>query len=299
MVPEYHRGSLIFAEHLTRYQSALPFVADKVVLDIASGSGYGTKLLAEAAAQAYGVDADAGAVDYARTKFSAANVEFRHGDAVAIPLDDNSVDVVVSFETIEHIENYRRFMGEIKRVLRPNGIALISTPNDLEFAEGNHYHLHEFVYQELLDLVGEYFRHTDSYFQGTWKYVAVGTEQVLSNEGEIPCPTSNLAPLSREKMLYFYLVCSDAPIMTEAASTAAVGQHYSDRDLAEHERNVQGIREVHDRLVERVEALEQARLGLVAERDAARQEVSALRGLKSVRAAHAIRAALSRVRGPH
>src|SRR5690242_21358219 len=100
MVPEFHKGQLIYAEHLTRYASALPVVAGKTVLDIASGSGYGSQLLASAAAQVYGVDLDADAVAYAQKNFGSDNIEFRIGNATAIPLEDASVDVVVTFETI-------------------------------------------------------------------------------------------------------------------------------------------------------------------------------------------------------
>lgn len=141
MVPEYHEGKLIYAEHVTRYLAAQSVVKDKVVLDIASGSGYGTKILAESAKFVYGVDVNEAAVNYSKKKYASKNIEYLVGDGESIPLKDNSVDVVITFETIEHIKNYSKFLDEVARVLKPDGLAIVSTPNDLEFAEGNHFSL--------------------------------------------------------------------------------------------------------------------------------------------------------------
>ncbi|MDT4939073.1 MAG: hypothetical protein QOG80_2744 [Pseudonocardiales bacterium] len=287
MVPEFHTGLLIYAEHLTRYRSALPVVAGRVVLDIASGSGYGSQILATVAEHVYGVEIDAEAVAYSKAHFGAPNLEFLQGDAVAIPLPDDSVDVVVTFETIEHIEDQRAFMSEIKRVLRPDGIALISTPNDLEFAEGNHYHLHEFEYEELLALVATEFAFCDPYFQATWKYVAVGTEATFATQGSMPTPTENLAPLSRDQFLYFYLACANVPIERHIQPTAAVGSHYSERAQATHDATVQGqlahLQRLLDERSGREEDLERERDQARGERDAARRELQVLLSTRVVR----------------
>lgn len=232
MVPAFHRPSLLYAEHYTRYASAAGLVTGKRVLDIASGSGYGSDMLAETAASVVGVDVSPEAVEYARTTFVRDNLEYRVGDAVAIPLEDDSVDVVVTFETIEHIEDYRAFIAEIDRVLAPDGIAIISTPNDLEFVEGNHFHLHEFVYDELLELVSPVFGHIEPYFQATWKSVMLAPASMITEEGPITPTTVNIAPLEPEQFLYFYLVCSRVPVQTTPIEPLlALGGHYSDRAL--------------------------------------------------------------------
>src|SRR6185436_11181815 len=88
MIPALHAGELMYAEHVTRYEAAAAIIKDKVVLDIASGSGYGTKMLAEHAKKVYGVDVSAEAVDYAKERFSAKNVEYRVGSGTQIPLED-------------------------------------------------------------------------------------------------------------------------------------------------------------------------------------------------------------------
>ena len=110
MVPEFHKGTIIYGEHLVRYLAAQQIVKGKTVLDIASGSGYGTYSLAKTAKKVYGVDVLADAIHYSKQNYNKSNIEYLQGDGVAIPLKDNSVDVVVSFETIEHIEDYRTFM---------------------------------------------------------------------------------------------------------------------------------------------------------------------------------------------
>jgi len=254
MVPEIHRPSLMYAEHVTRYLAAADLVRGKRVLDIASGSGYGGHLLARTAASVVGVDLSSDAVAYARAHYPAPNLEFRQGSAERIPLDDASVDVVTTFETIEHVEDYRGFVAEIDRVLAPGGVAVVSTPNDLEFIEGNHFHLHEFVYDELVELLAERFAHIRPYFQATWKAVAVATEDAFDREGTVDVEVHNLAPLERDQFLYFYLVCGReaADVEVPVRGLLALGAHWSDRE-----------RQTID-------------LGLIAELDGLRAQVAAL-----------------------
>lgn len=233
MVPEYHEGKLIYAEHVTRYLAAQSVVKDKVVLDIASGSGYGTKILAESAKFVYGVDVNEAAVNYSKKKYASKNIEYLVGDGESIPLKDNSVDVVITFETIEHIKNYSKFLDEVARVLKPDGLAIVSTPNDLEFAEGNHFHLHEFQYDELVSALHKHFKNIDTYFQSTWKYVSIGTEDEL--DGEVSGKTLNLTKKTRDQHLYFYLLASNRKISEKVEHIAALGEHYSDRQLHEQD----------------------------------------------------------------
>ncbi len=233
MVPEFHAGKLIYAEHLVRYRVVQELVRDKVVLDIASGSGYGSAILAETAHTVFGFDADETAVEYAKSRFGAPNITFAVGDATKIPLADDSVDVVITFETIEHIADYEKFMDEIARVLKPDGLAVVSTPNDLEFAEGNHFHLHEFERDELLTLVHRYFDNVVEYYQATWKYVSIDTMDALQSAGPVVRPILNTAPLKEEECLYFYFLCSNVSIDQSIEPMSAVGEHYSERQLTQ------------------------------------------------------------------
>jgi ubiquinone/menaquinone biosynthesis C-methylase UbiE len=240
MVPEFHKGLIGYAEHLQRYQSAVQLCRGKVVLDIASGSGYGSALLATSAKKVQGVDVSPEAVEYARATYAGENVEFTVGSATEIPLGDDSVDVVVTFETIEHVEDYRTFVREIRRVLKPGGIAVVSTPNDLEYEEGNHFHLHEFVRDELVDLLRADFPHIDEYYQATWRYVALDRLDALGDD-ETDRRTVNLAPLRPEQMRYFYFLCSDRPLTAKIEPMGALGEHYSEREQMELHRSIAGL----------------------------------------------------------
>ena len=255
MVPEFHEGGLIYAEHITRYLAAQPIVKGKVVLDIASGSGYGTKMLAQTASFVYGVDNNEMAINYSGKKYGAKNIKYLVGDGESIPLDDNSVDIVATFETIEHIKDYKKFLDEIERVLKPNGLAIVSTPNDLEFAEGNHFHLHEFKYKELVDLLKKHFPNIESYYQSTWKYVSIGTEKEL--ESDVSGKILNLTSKTADQHLYFYLLCSKRKITETVDYIGALGEHYSDRMLHElHENTANKIENLHKKNTNLIKQLE-------------------------------------------
>src|SRR6266478_574902 len=126
MVPE-KADKDTFWEHIYRYRFATQFVAGRTVLDIACGEGYGAAALSEAGAtKVVGVDISPETCLHATQKYG---IETRIGAGEKIPLDSSSIDVVVSFETIEHVRNPKVFLDECHRVLRPNGSLVISTPN--------------------------------------------------------------------------------------------------------------------------------------------------------------------------
>ncbi len=162
-------GGMIELEHRHRYLFARQVCAGKVVLDIACGEGYGSSMLAQAARSVIGVDIAEEAIAHARKHYSAANLGFKVGDCAAIPVADASVDVVVSFETIEHHDQHEEMMGEIRRVLRPGGLLILSSPERFEYSERpgtkNDFHVHELYRDEFVDLVGRYFSHLDIYDQ--------------------------------------------------------------------------------------------------------------------------------------
>jgi SAM-dependent methyltransferase len=118
----------IVALHRKRYEFALPFCGGKEVLDAGCGVGYGSALLAGSARRVLGVDNDREAIGYARRRYETANVDFLVGDLLALDLPDASFDVVCSFETIEHLPDRERYLGEMRRVLRRDGTFVVSTP---------------------------------------------------------------------------------------------------------------------------------------------------------------------------
>jgi 2-polyprenyl-3-methyl-5-hydroxy-6-metoxy-1,4-benzoquinol methylase len=119
----------IVAIHLKRYEFARPLCAERDVLDAACGVGYGTAYLAGEASRVVGVDVDADAIAYARRRYARPNVEFVQQDLAELDLPDDSFDVVVSFETIEHLARPDAFLEHAARVLRAGGVFVVSTPH--------------------------------------------------------------------------------------------------------------------------------------------------------------------------
>jgi SAM-dependent methyltransferase len=146
-------------EHYHRYLFARALVRNLDVLDVASGEGYGAALLAQVARSVVGVDRSRPTVLSANANFPRPNLHFLQADARALPLADASIDIVVSYETIEHIDRQSEFLREMRRVLRPNGCIIVSTPDRDIYPVSNPYHVHELNRHEFVALLRENFRH--------------------------------------------------------------------------------------------------------------------------------------------
>lgn len=140
----------IWAEHWHRYLFAARYVTGRDVLDAACGEGYGASWLARHARTVTGLDVDAPTVVTARAKYTAPELRFEVGSVAAMPFADASFDCVVSFETLEHLAEQEAMLTEIRRVLRPDGLLIISTPNRVEYSENRDFH-NEFHVRELYE----------------------------------------------------------------------------------------------------------------------------------------------------
>ncbi len=206
-------------EHLHRYAIATALVAGRDVLDIASGEGYGSHLLAAGARSVVGVDVSPEAVNHARGRYVRANLNFLEGSCTAIPLPDASVDVVVSFETIEHIREHGPFLAEVVRVLRKGGQLLISTPERSNYhatlAAANPFHQLELSRAEFAEVLRSHFAHVHLLGQRVSHASVVfgndgaesrkygfftGDFQAVEFSEELPSPT------------YLLALCGDAPL---------------------------------------------------------------------------------------
>lgn len=227
LVPENHKQSLTYGEHLARYHAAKPIVKGKITLDLASGAGYGTAFLAEHAKQVVGVDFSQEAIDYSKSLYAKKNLKFIQGDAANIPLDDSSLDVVVSLETIEHIPEPEKFVQEVVRVLKPEGVFYVSTPNDDEFTEGNEYHLHEFNFSQLSKLMKKYFKSTEYYYQGTWFASGILNENNFKNPAEDILAVKTFTQPS-SKAIYFLAVAGNSKKLPKLEQNMVASDRYSE-----------------------------------------------------------------------
>jgi ubiquinone/menaquinone biosynthesis C-methylase UbiE len=154
--------------HLDRYRFAAQRVKGKRVLDCASGTGYGTRMLREAggAASVVGVDIERRAIKYANNNHRLDSTSFicSSGDCLALP--SASVDVVISFETIEHVPDDVALVEEFYRVLRPNGLLIISTPNQWPLATTPH-HVKEYDRSSFLKVMEPQFDCIELYNQNS------------------------------------------------------------------------------------------------------------------------------------
>ena len=146
------------AFHLDRYCFASQFVQNKIVIDVAAGTGYGADFMAASAqpAKIYGLEIDAETVAYAKSKYQSDKVEFQKGSITNMPFPDDFCDVLTSFETIEHVEDEHQQLQEIQRVLKPGGYYILSTPNQWGL-ENAPYHVKDYDYNSIRELVGQYF----------------------------------------------------------------------------------------------------------------------------------------------
>ncbi|HEY8288481.1 MAG TPA: class I SAM-dependent methyltransferase [Acetobacteraceae bacterium] len=148
-------------EHYHRYLFARGFCPGLDVLDVASGEGYGSAQLAQVARSVVGVEYAADTVRGARANFVRPNLNFLQADARSLPLADRSIDVAVSFETIEHFDRQETFLGELRRVLREDGCLIVSTPDRDNYSpagsRANPYHVRELSRSEFVALLRQFF----------------------------------------------------------------------------------------------------------------------------------------------
>lgn len=241
-------GGQVEIEHLHRYFFARTLCRGFDVLDIAAGEGYGAALLAQTARSVVGVEISPDAVEHARSTYVRPNLRYEVGDARVIPLADASIDVVVSFETIEHFFEHEQFIAEVRRILRPDGCLIISSPERDIYspvgAEPNPFHVHELTRNEFGSLLQRSFRHVSLYGQRPLLGAALVPE---SKMGEMaPFITferrnGQLFEVSEglPRAIYLVAVASDTPKLTCQGSlyieTAAVEGIFSNARAAQEQ----------------------------------------------------------------
>ncbi len=280
-------GGEIEAEHIHRYLFAAPLCEGRDVLDIACGEGYGAALLSTVASSVVGVDIDEPTIEHARRVYP--EVEFEPGSCDDIPYMRDSFDVVVSFETIEHIEDHDKFLREVRRVLRPGGLFICSTPDRDVYRHpdgSNPYHARELTRAEFEQLLARRFANIRVLGQRlvNGSVIARGgasrTDLVTTRDGEAFAKSG-----ADEHATYLIAVCSDdrLPKIDDSILNDArysIGRQLDLRNrLAALQRDLDAARSARDtaeaamrdaraRLEHTESALQSAR----AERDAAESE---------------------------
>lgn len=239
-LPEECRGEMA-VEHYQRYQFAKQLVKGKRVLDAACGEGYGSSLLAEAADHVTGLDIDGRAVESANQKYAKDNLEFKEGSIDKLPFEDHVFDMVVSYETIEHVDGkmQENFLNEIRRVLKKDGTLIMSTPNKAVYTDlvngHNLYHIKEFYVNEYQEFLSGYFKNTEMFCQ----YPNLGYFITRENES---VTVYNKKGRAQEECRYVIAICSDEEQTHKVNTDDLVffeDQMYYDLNRYAHEKDQQ------------------------------------------------------------
>jgi SAM-dependent methyltransferase len=155
----------LWSEHVARYAFARRYAEGKRVLDAGCGTGYGSAELALSARSVTGIDLSTDAVEYASRNYTIPALSFLSGSCTALPFANASFDLAVAFEVIEHLEDYRALIAGCARVLAPQGLFIVSSPNKSYYAESrsqtgpNPFHHHEFEPEEFFEELRRAFPH--------------------------------------------------------------------------------------------------------------------------------------------
>ena len=198
-------------EHLSRYYFARPLVEGRCALDLGCGTGYGAAVLAQSAQKVLALDVSLETVAFARKHYPTPNTEFLVSDCRQIPLGAETIDAVVCFEVIEHLAEQQALLEEVRRVLRPDGLLVISTPNRTYYTEErkevNPFHVREFDFDEFLALLKRSFAHVEVAFQNHVASLYVGNPY---QQRPLRCEMENpLVDLERSSH-YFVAICSNS-----------------------------------------------------------------------------------------
>lgn len=218
------RGGEIWYEHWHRYALARQLGRNCAVLDVACGEGYGSAMLSEVADKVVGVDISPDAIRHAMSRYGQhANLEFVEASCDKLPFPDASFDVAVSFETIEHIETQKEFIAELTRVLRPDGVLILSSPNKRLYSDAhdyhNEFHVRELYRNELEELLLGAFPHIDWFGQKLLFHSAIWPENrdcptteylIDAGQGVVAVNNPSIEPM------YYLVVCSRVASMLPA-----------------------------------------------------------------------------------
>lgn len=290
------REGEIWYEHWHRYALARQLSQHRTVLDVACGEGYGAAMVAEGADRVLGVDISADAIRHAKNRYGHhTNLEFVPASCDRLPFPDASFDLVISFETIEHIEAQQAFIAELARVLRPDGVLLLSSPNKRLYSDAhdyhNEFHVRELYRNELEELLREEFPYRSwlgqklLFHSAIWpeSHAVTATEYLVGDGGQVAvghCPSV--------EPMYYIVACSRNPSMLPGAlnrlSLFSDASEMVYRDYVRQTRRVMELDRLlidRERLVAERDGLLMLRTGQMEERERMIAERDVLLALRS------------------
>jgi SAM-dependent methyltransferase len=294
LVPTASGHDDLFLEHITRYLFASSLVENKTVLDAGCGCGYGSYHLARAgAASVLGIDVSEEAIEYSKEHYRHDGLSYEKRDVLNTGLVPASFDVVVSFEVFEHVADPEAFLDEMRRLLKPDGVLLLSTPNAATYSAGgedgsNPFHVREYMPQEFREVLDRRFPTTYYYVQNPWMGLSVlpvsgddpGTSMIAEARLVLPSAESTWgepvpAVTTTDRCAYMVAVCSlrsgglaslpgprfysmghDMGSMDEESERVhqQISQLHSELDLrGEWGRNLEQELELRDRTIQRLQ----------------------------------------------
>src|ERR1039458_4636755 len=200
-------------EHMARYHFAVRLARGKRVLDAGCGAGYGSAELADVAESVTAIDIAPEAVEYARAHYELTNLTFEQASCIKLPFADGAFDLVVAFEVIEHLENWRGFLLEVRRLLPPVALLFVSTPNRLYYTESrgphgaNPFHVHEFDFDEFTRELREVFPYVSMFLENHIQGVTFQPHEA----GHTVEPRVDAAEPVPDESHFFIAVCAHRP----------------------------------------------------------------------------------------
>lgn len=239
----------IWYEHVHRYALARHIATGKRVLDVACGEGYGSAMVAPAAKHVVGVDLSPDVVQHARTRYGLLpNLEFKVGDATRLDLGDQQFDLILSFETLEHVDAQDALVGGLAARLAPGGCVLISSPDKATYSDAtgyqNEFHVRELYRDELVALLTRHFRVVRLYGQRLMFHSAIWS--LDANRGtaltQIAQPDGRVESDALPPPLYFIALCAqheaDLPALPVLGLFADAAESVYDDYRQETRRNM-------------------------------------------------------------
>lgn len=205
----------IWYEHFHRYALAARWCDGKRTLDAACGEGYGSALLAKSGATVDAVDISEQVVTHARQRYeNVEQLKFHVADCTQLPFADDVFDRVVSFETLEHLSTHDELLAEFKRVLKPGGFLVLSSPDKAVYSEGqgteNEYHVRELYREELEALLARHFPASRLLGQKLMFHSAIWSMEPLEQVALDQVAKGEPGPVQRinQPAMYFIALCA-------------------------------------------------------------------------------------------